>query len=298
MPKIGKDGVSTIFLELVNQGNSGWIQDETRGKPYEQSLHAPTIEWIPATGVIVYEKDGIKQHKRARHIKGCNLLDPVEQEKAGWKPNKKNDKIPFAMAFATVRREGSTLITYDYLTSATYFEDNPLRPSTATALYREIKIDERAVNLIDEDELLTVAKSKVFALRLNIGKGYKYDEDKINSYCKLLNIFAETPEQQLVVIMDKARSNPKSFLDIVVQAEQTVITEISHAMQLGVIMFDKNTAQYTKESKVITNVGNGNMSENKKIEALSNYLQTPEGNNALTELRTNLEIAKEAQFKS
>ena len=300
MPKVGKDGVPVIYLELVNQGSAGFIQDGTKGKPYQQGLHAPTIEWIPETGVAVELIDGIKQHKRMRHIKGCNTLDPVEQEKTGWKPNRLNDKIPFDNAFATIRREGSTIATYDYLTKATYFADNPLRPTSATKLYREIKIDERAEKLVDDDELLTVAKSKVYSLRLNTGKDkpYKYDEDKINSYCQLLNVWDETPERKLILLLSKATQNPNEFLQTIVKAEQTVITEVTHALQLGVIMFEKNTAQYTKESKIITNVGTGNMSEVKKIEALANYLQTPEGNNELTELRTNLEVEKERQFKA
>src|SRR5258706_11131699 len=92
--------------------------------------------------------------------------------------------------FDTIFREGGTISTYDYLKAATYFLNNPLRPRTATALYKEIKINERAVTLIDDDELQTAAKVKVYALRINTGeKGkYKYDADKISSYCRLLNI--------------------------------------------------------------------------------------------------------------
>ena len=69
MPKVGKDGVPVLYLELVNQGDAGFIQDGTKGKPYQQSLHSPTIEWIPETGVSVeLDKDGVRQHKRIRHI--------------------------------------------------------------------------------------------------------------------------------------------------------------------------------------------------------------------------------------
>lgn len=295
-----RDDVPVKFFEIVDQGDSGFVLDGTKNTPYEQKLTSPTVSWIPADGVHVeLDEQGIKKHKRWRHIKGCEIFDPKEQEKAGWFPNRHNDKIPFENGFATVRREGSTLATYDYLTGITYYADNILRPDSATILYREIKADERAVELIDEDELLTAAKSKVYALRINLGgekAKFKYDESKIDSYCKLLNLFEETPERKLVLLLNNAMRNPRQFLNIIVSAENTVVTEISHALQLGVIMFDGNTAQYTKESKVITPLGKGNMAENKKIDALASYMQTPEGNNDLTELRIKLEAAKEEQF--
>ena len=180
------------------------------------------------------------------------------------------------MGFATVKREGGTIGTYDYLNSITYFLDNPLRPDSATPLYKQIKVDERAVELLDEDEMLTAAKSKVYALRMNTGgKEYSYNEAKINSYCKLLNVWDETPERKLILLLNKAITAPKLFLEIIVKAEQTVIVEVSHALQLGVIMFDGNVAQYSKESKIIRSLGKGNMSSDKKIEALAHLNQYP-----------------------
>lgn len=302
---MAKETVPVKFFEIVEQGDSGFYLDNTKGTQHEHQLRTPTVSWIPTEGIEAYmdkDNDGnnIKRHRPIKHIKGCEIIYPLEQEKAGFKPNRMNDKIPMDNGFATVKREGSTVGTFDYLIKATYFADNPLRPDSATPLYREIKVDERAMELVDNDELLTVAKSKVYALRLNTGAAnkYKYDESKIDSYCRLLNVWDETPERKLVLLLSKATHNPKEFLDIVVKAEQTVITEVSHALQLGVIMFDKNVAQYAKESKVITPLGTGNMSEAKKIEALANYLQTPEGTNDLTELRAKTEIEKELQFSS
>lgn len=297
-----KEKVPVMYLEVFEQGDSGFVLDGTKGTPHEHTLHTPTVSWMPTEGVMIeMDEKGVPRHRRVRHIRGCEILDPLEQEKMGWKPNRNNDKIPFDNGFATIKREGATIGTYDFLKGITHFFDNPLRPESATVLYREIKVDERAVELIDEDELLTVAKSKVYALRLNTGSKttpYKYDEDKINSYCQLVNVWDETPERKLVLLLNKAIVNPKWFLDTIVKAEQTVIVEISHALQLNVIMWDKNTAQYTKESKVIYTVGTGNMSAERKIEALGNWLQTPEGNGALTELRAKLEAEKELQFKA
>lgn len=301
-----KDSVPTLYLEIVEQGDSGFFIDGTQNTNYAQQLRTPTINWIPTEGVKVFEdKDAkgntIRRNRVIRHIKGCESNDPKEQELLGFKPNRNNDKIPFEHGFATIRREGATMGTYDFLKDATYFLDNQLRPDTATALYKEIKVNERAVELLDEDELLTKAKLKVYSLRINTGdndknKTYKYHEDKINSYCSLLNVTADTPEQKLIVIMNNAVSNPRGFLELIVKAENTIITEVTHALHYGVIMFDGNTAQYTKESKLITNLGSAKLSEARKIEGLANFLQTPEGNNELTELRAKVEIAKDKDF--
>lgn len=296
---MAKDNTPVLFLELCEQGESGFYLDGTRGTAFEQQLKTPTVSWIPTEGVQVYkDENGTIRHKRVRHIKGCESIDIKEQELNGFRPNRMNDKIPFDNGFATIKREGSTIGTYDYLKSISDFLDNPLRSENVRPLYKEIKVDKKAVELLDEDELLTAAKSKVYSLRTNTGKDtpYIYNEDKINSYCKLLNVWDETPERKLILLLNKAMTNPKSFLEIVVKAEQTIITEVAHALQLGVIMFDGNTVQYAKENKVIIPLGKGNMSQDKKIEAFATYLQTEEGNNDLTELRAKTEVEKENQF--
>ena len=303
MPTKTKDGVPIIFLELVDQGDSGFTMDGTERSGMPQTLRNPTVSWIPTEGTEVYlDEKGIKRNKKIRHIKGCEIIYPLEQEKNGFTPNRTTDKIPFDNGFASVKREGSTISTYDYLLAATYFIDNPLRPDTATPIYREVKINEKATELLDNDELQTTAKSKVYALRINTGGGeksmFKYDEDKINTYCNLLNVWADSPQQQLVMLLDIAARTPKKFLDIIVTAENTVITEVTHALQLKVIMFEKNVAQYSEGDKIITSVGSGNMSLDRKGEALASWLQTPEGTPSLTELRSKTEIEKERQFKA
>lgn len=299
MPTVDKNGIEIMFLEVYDQSDSGFVQDGTERTPYENRLNKTTVTWVPTEGQEPFMDGNVKRFKKIRHIKASENIYPLEQEKSGYFPNRTTDKIPIDNGFITIKREGSTIGTFDYLKAATYFFDNPLRPESATPIYKEIKVNENAVALIDEDELLTAAKSKVYALRISRGnRNYEYNTDKINSYCNLLNVFAETPEQQLVLLINKAVTNPREFLNIIVKAEQTVITEIAHALQLNVILFDKNTAQYAKESKVINTVGTGNMSQERKIDALASWLQTPEGNSALTELRANLELAKEEQFKA
>lgn len=303
MPTKTKEGIPIVFLELTDQGDSGFVMDGTERSGMPQVLRNPTVSWIPTEGTEVYlDEKGIRRNRKIRHIKDCETIYPQEQEKNGFTPNRTTDKIPFDNGFASVEEQGSTVATFKYLLASTYYLDNPLRPATATPLYKEVKINEKAMEMLDEDEVQTAAKTKVYALRLNTGGGekgqYKFDEDKINTYCNLLNVFAETPQQQLALLLDVAIRTPKKFLDIIVTAENTVITEVTHALQLKVIMFEKNVAQYSEGDKIITSVGSGNMSQDRKIEALASWLQTPEGTPSLTELRSKTEIEKERQFKA
>lgn len=305
-----KDNVPVLFIETVEQGDSGFYLDGTRGTSYEQQLRTPTVSWIPTEGIEVVEEEVEengkkivrKKNQKIRHIKDCDTIYPELQDKRGFKPNRMNDKIPMDNGFATVRAEGSTLNTYNYLKAATYFLDNPLRPESATPLYREVKVKEKAVELLDEDEFLTAAKSKVYALRINTGKkgDYKYNEEKIDSYCNLLNISDESPEQKLVALLQKAVTNPKGFLQVIVKAEQTIVTEISHALQLKVIKFEGKNAQYVDGKKAITalNVEGTKISQDKLVDALADYFATPEANAAYEEFKIKLDVAKEEQFSN
>lgn len=299
---MSKEKVPVMYLELCDQRESGFVKDGTAGTAYVQTLKAPTIRWIPTESLsATVDEKGVKRFKKIRHIKGCEIIDPQEQEKRGFMPNRFDDKIPFEVGFATIYREGSTIGTYDYLREATIFADNPERPEKADKVYRELKAKEKAVGLVNDDEEATLAKTKVYALRSNTGsskdKIFKYDENKIDTYCSLLNLWAESPEEKIVQLLGYAIGSPRQFLEIIVKAENTVVTDVSQALHYGVIMFDGNTAQYTEESKLITVLGTGKMSDVKKIETLSNYLQTSEGTNALTELRAKLELAKEKDFQ-
>src|SRR5258708_7676249 len=110
-----KNRVPVLYLEVVEQGDSGFVLDGTARTPYEQRLRTSTVSWIPAEGIEVYEDktiglDGkevvIKRHRPIRHIKSCENIYPLEQDKQGFKPHRINDKIPMENGFATIFREG------------------------------------------------------------------------------------------------------------------------------------------------------------------------------------------------
>jgi hypothetical protein len=297
---ITKNKVPVKYYEVVDKANSGFIMDGTSGTQYQQQLTTPSVLWISSEAMSAVEEEGVKKHIKIRYINRCDSIFPLEQEKMGFTPNRFEDKIAIENGFATVERQGSTIGLYDYLEKSFYNEDNPNRPSNVPARYREVKVDKKAETLLDEDELVTHAKSLVYELRRNTGDKkipYQYNLDRIDSICRLVNVWDESPERKLILLLQKAIQQPKEFLEIVVKAEQTVITEISHAIELGVIIFNGNTAQYCEGDKVIKIVGDGKMKPDQKAEALASWLTTEQGNSQLTELRGRIELAKEKLLK-
>lgn len=281
--------------ELVDRKSSGFIMDGTDGTPYQQELNAPTVQWIPSTGkMAIRDAKGTLMFQEIRYINGCTSIIPSEQANLGFSPKRFEDKIPMENGFSTVIREGDSIGLYDFMEKVFYNIDALDRPHTATGRFRELRIDKKATDVFNEDEAETHAKMKVYELRLNTGKKdtpYKYNEDRINAMCRLFSLWDETPERKLVLLLAKARSNPKEFLETVEKAEQTVITEITHALDLKVINFDGNNV-LTDENTIIANLGSDKLKEVDKIERFASWLATHEGNNALTELRARIEMAK------
>lgn len=290
------------YYEIVDKKPSGFILDGTGGTTYQQELNAPSVQWISAQGKTC-EKDGegIAHYREIRFINGCDSIIPEEQDKRGFVTKRLMDKIPMENGFMTVVREGNTIGLYDYLEKSFWNWDNPDRPSTADARYREVKMDKKAEMLLDDDEIETRAKAIVYSLRKNTGHPktpYQYDEDRIDTICRLVNVWDQSPETKLVKLLQVAIQTPKDFIQIVEKSEQTIITEVSHALEMNVINFDANTAQFSEGNKIIRSLGAGNIRPDLKIEKLAAWLGTEEGNPLLTELRAKLELAKEKEFGS
>jgi hypothetical protein len=288
-----------MYLELLEKRNSGFVKNGTDGTAFHEELNCPNIRWIPTSGFkAVTEKHDDRDviaFKEIRWVKNCSTIDKDEQEKRNIKPNRMEDKIPFEKGFATVVREGSTISLYDYLKDVFYSKDSENRPETADAIYRVMQLDKQAEEIDESDIEMADAIKLVASLRTTISskeKTYKYNEERLNSICELCAVYADSPATKFHALMSLAKGRSKWFLDLVVKFEQTILTEVTHAVELEVIRFDGNTAVYKDEDKIIKNLGMGNLSRDSKIEKLSDFLKTKEGNPHLTELRAKIEVAK------
>lgn len=288
-----------LYLELVDKRKSGFILDGTKGTKNELEIDSPTAAWIPQIGFrLALGKDesgeDVYFNEEIRYIKHQREISVEEQKKKGIQPtpNKREDKIIIDKGFMTIKREGAYIGLYDYLKTSFYNESNPDRSEAATAIYREIDLQSKAEEFNDNDIAMADAIQYVGRLQQKTGKDYKYNEDKINSICQLLQIYAETPASKLNMIMQRAKALPFEFMDLVMRFEQTIETEVTHALELKVIRFKGNTAEYSNKDKVIVDFGTANLSHEKKIEKLASVLGTPDYAAQLTELRMELEAAQ------
>lgn len=292
-----KEKAPVKYYEVVDKAPSGFIMDGTENTPFQQQLMVPSIQWISSKGQACQKDNtGIKHYVEVQYLHGCDSIYPDEQLKRGYTAKRMMDKIPIENGFMNVVREGSTIGLYDYLEKVFFNLDNPDRPDTAAARYREVKLDKKAEELMDEDEFITKAKTLVYELRVNTGKNtepYRYHSDRIDSICRLVGVWDETDQRKLILLLNKANSDPKGFLELVSKTEQTVITELSHALELKIIHFTENTAVFTEGAKVIYSVEGSKLKPDQKMEKLAYWLNTDAGTPSLTEIRAKLEIEKE-----
>lgn len=293
-----------IYLELCEKRNSGFVKQGTEGTDFHEELNCPNISWIPnrGFGAVKETQQGVEitVNKELRWIKHCNFIEFDEQEKRNIKPNFFEDKIPFDKGYATVVRDGATISLYDYLVSSFYNKSNPDRPTTADALYQVMQLDKVAEEINEADIEMADAIKLVESLRIKTGdkkNPYKYNEERINAMCEICRVHADTPAQKLYALMTLAKSKANWFLNLVVKFEETIVTEVAHALELKVVMFEGNIAVDTEDKSVIYDIGVGNYKHEKKVEMLADYLKTKDGSEALTKLRAKTSVAKEKLLK-
>lgn len=294
------DKVPTVMFEILAQGDSGFILDGTRDTPNEQQLRTPEVTWIPNSGYRgVWKKlDGIDTlvYEEIRYIKNSLEISKEEQDKKNIKPNHRNDKLEIKRAEKLTSRQGDTINEYDYMTQVFYNQDAPNRPAHVQALYRAVDVNKNAEILNDDDEFKLRALQILSTLRTKIKNNeYQYNEERVEAICTLLSITAESNSTKYFTISSFANAQPKAFLQKVENFEQMIETEVNHASQMNVVVFDGNTAILNsgEEKKIIKDLGAGKLGHNQKMQRLSDYLKTQDGNNALTEIRLLTRIAKD-----
>lgn len=322
-PETKKNTPPIIYIELCDKRASGFVRDGTRGTKFEEELDSPAAEFIPNFGfrkgrrkVIVGGKKAIVNgkevieggkevieefHEPIRYIKDSTEISVQRQKELGIERHRigTEDLIIVEKGNFFAVREGSHIGLYDYLMEAFYNESNPDRSPSAAKLYRVIELGKEEEEMNEDDMLMADAVKFVSQFYQKTGaKTYKYNEEKINGLCELFAVFAETMPGKISALNAIAKFTPKAFLEKATKFEQTKVTEVTHALQLNVIIFKGNTVQYSEKDKVIATLGSGNMSHDKKIEKLADLFGTPDFKAAYDEFQLELEIAKERSLKN
>lgn len=288
-----------LLLELSQKRNSGWVQKGSEGS---NPIYRDTseMEYIESEGFMAeMMDDNSRKNIKIRYIEGEDLILRDKQEELKINPKRKDSKILFHNGFMTVVRSGNTRGLYDYCENVYYNENAPNRPSSATALFRVVDLNKKAEQINENEEEVVIALAQVYKLRKKNSKGgYDYNEDKIDAYASVLNIHGgEDYGQKILAISNFAKVNPTVFMQAITAFDSVVSTEVAHALELGVIEFQENVAQYREGNQIIKSLGTQKMNKKQQIDSLSEYLKTPDGNEALTKMRAALEVAKEKTLK-
>lgn len=301
--ELKKEKAPTLFIELSDQRDSGFVLDGTLGTKHEHRLTCPKSRFIPSRGFRLVKgknpETGVEEwyNEEIRYIKNQRVLSIAEQNARGIKPSryKLDDKIRVDGGNFSVTREGAFIGLYDYLVQVYYNGSNPNRPASATELYKVKEVGKEEEQWNETEVMASDAIQLIKNLFYKEGKSYVYDEPKINALANMFTIFAETPAGKVSGLMGFAKKNPKDFLERALKFEQTIVTEITHAIELNVVKFDGNALVYCNKDAVVLDVGRGNLKHETKISKAADILSTPEYKGVYEELRIELEIAKEKQ---
>jgi len=304
--EVKEEKAPVLYIELFDRRGSGFILDDgNRGTQKQTEIDCPTAEFIPNFGF----RRGVKKvngkevfyNEQIRYIKEQTEISVEKQKELGIVRSRagKEDMIEVKKGSFTVAKEGSFIGLYDYLMESFYNADNPDRSSTATKIYRVIKLGEEEEGMNEDDILMADAIKLVAKFYQKVGKNkFTYNEEKINALCELFTIFAETMPGKIAALNGLAKIDPKTFLEKAAKFEQVTITEIAQALQLNVIQIKDNVLQYVDKEKIILSFGTAKLSREKQIEKAADLLHTPELKAAYEELQLELEIAQEKQLKS
>lgn len=289
--------VDTLFVEVYDRRDSGFILDGTENTKFEERLNAPSILNIPNQGKRRLP-DGVGVES-IRYIAGETEIRLAEQKKAGIEPSPvpMADKIFIDGGSMTVANEGETAGFFEYIRDVFYNANAPKRSEKATILYKVVDLNKIAEEINEKDIMANEAAALVYTLQEKRGGVWVYQEERINSWCELFAVFAETYPTKINILSNLGKINPKNFLDKIAIFEQTAATDVTHALQLNVIKFEQNIAIYdaSVKTKAIKNLGVGSMKHDEKIKELATWLLSADGKEAYKELKTELEHAKEKQ---
>jgi hypothetical protein len=300
-----KEKVPTLFIELIDQRDSGWVLDGTAGTKNETRLTCPSAEFIPSRGFRLAKGTNLDSgeeeffNEEIRYIKNQRVLSVVDQNIKGIRPsrNKVDDKIIIKGGNFSVAREGAFIGLFDYLVDVFYNGSNPNRPESAKALYKVKEVGKEDEELSELEIMQADAVQYIKKFFYKQGDKHKYDEAKINALCNMFMIFAESPAAKVRSLIAFAKKDPQEFLNKAMRFEQTIVTELATAIELSVVKFEGNALVYCNKERVILDIGRGNMKHETKILKAAEILGTEEYKDAYVELQIELESAIEKQTK-
>lgn len=307
----------TLKISIVDQKPSGYFREDTLGSPNPIQKTVADAYYIPNTGegikfvkqekgedveisVDEYGKlvESGKGHLAViepypiRYIKGCPSIDQLWQESHNWKPrpDPKADEICIEGGYAEFEYSHDPA-KYIYLKSLLWNKSLPYRMEHKKALFYEVVEAKKVAINVAVELLVKEATDEWSTLLTKDNKGgFTIDEAKVRGYAGLLNATGETAMEMVQSLLAIAKTDPVKFVDKVKMYKEEAITDVSHAMQLGLVSFEGNNATFFNGKIIplgkVTAVSS-------KIEKTAEGLKMPENKEFYVQLKAQIELKKE-----
>lgn len=300
---MAKKSYPPLVLELTDRRPSAFVMKGTENSENPDRLDTASEYLLMNTSVVM---QGDKR-RPIRYIAGCDLIYVDEQEKSGFKPNPKQDTIPFIFGRLTVQREGRTIGLYDFLSNHDGNRSLPRdkRPSGAVDVFYQVNTSLEAENKLADLDEMTQVMTLLNGLRERVNKpgggasSYKYDTDKIEYYCKLLGVVSasmESDAEKLQLLLTVATKNPTYFVSLVNEVSGDMRVEVVTAKQLAVISTDGPAASWVDDQRVFFPFKSKDA--NKRIDELVEYFKSSEGEMDLSVMRTKVKFKQDSDTET
>lgn len=281
--------IEVLTLELTNRQNSTYMREGTERSPNPEFLDAPGNYFLKNISV---EKQPDNSYKKLRYIAGCDTPYADEQDKMGVKPNPAQDQIIFKKGVLFVPRSGRTVGLYEFLQKCEFNQNNKNRPEHAEPIFREIREQEQAREVLNDIYVKKEALDMVFALGSKVGNEYNWDTAKIDSLCLLFALPPiESYDKKVETLMQIADAKPQLFLATIANRNKSVLIDIADAQKHNVLSLAGGSASLTATNTKILNFKSKD--KNSQTEELADYLNSQKGTTDYKTLRMQLEMAKE-----
>lgn len=283
-----------LMLELFDKRKSNVFLTGTDQNPV--FLDAPERAWIPNSGFRVTD-DGKMQ--KIRYLENDTSIIVDDQDARKVEVDKKKNKIEFEKSYLYITLDPTTATLAEYLTTNLHCKSAPNRPanSGATILYDIVKLDEKAERQHEGEEIVVEALHLLYKLRKKEEGRYVYNEEKIEAYTKILSLYGgESPAEKFSALNTLAKTRPEEFVSLITTLDSTVRTEVAQALQMKVISFSDDVASFADGDKVIKPLPSDAKTAAQKIEFVSDFLKTSEGNEFLTEMRARVDAEKQKKL--
>lgn len=295
-----ENNAEVAVFELIDRQGSGFIRIGTEKMPEPDEIDVAGYRQILAKSAFRQGK-GKKDPKTnlktgpydriaIRYRADSDSIMPAEQDEANSAESYENDRIVFKNGRIVVINEGLTKGLFAFLRHDSRNVTNPKRIPGVKGVYREIFPERENENDLSDIFTENAAVSYVESLITDKTPGkFQYDENRLIALCQYWGVVADSNGSRLKSLVALAKHKPAEFLQKSQAFEEQTMTEIAHAVKLGVIKFEAN--RVTMGDKVLFSFSD-KLTEKQKYNALSGFFQTHDGDGKYREFAIELSAAK------